>query len=200
MSRRYPVTNQAEAWAHHKTAAMAVMELSTGARMNAEWVDDMRQAILIDPPLSAPFERLGFGHVEPDLDARLRHAPEFARWAVLLLLTRHLIGRFGLDDPSIAVALDAVAGGGPLGEELRWDLLETQLRLHDGWMPVIPEADAPDRAERLRAAAMVAVRLALLDAAERAENFQALTCARSVLRDEWPCLRSAVEELLPGET
>ncbi|MEU7693663.1 DUF6461 domain-containing protein [Microbispora hainanensis] len=190
-----PVTTRAEAWAL-KTAAMAVMESSTGARLTAEWVGDMRQAILIDPPLSAPLERRGFGHVEPDLDARLRHAPEAVRRAALLLPARDLTGRFGLDEPPIEDAIDVVAGGGALGEELRWGLLETQLQLHDGWVPVIPEGDDPDRAERLRAAAVVAVRLALLEAAGRAENFEALTCARWVLGDEWPSLRSAVEDLL----
>ncbi|WP_182908725.1 hypothetical protein [Microbispora sp. H13382] len=96
--------------------------LSTGACLDGEWGDGTRQAILVDPPLGAPFERLRFGHADPDLDARLRRAPEAARRAALLLLARHLAERFALDDPPIAAAIDEVAGGGLLGEELRWDL------------------------------------------------------------------------------
>jgi hypothetical protein len=181
-----------EAWVR-KTTAMGIVEQVTDVRLDAAWLARSRTAILIDPPLSVPLEPLGFGRADPALDARLRAAAEETRREVLLLLVRVLSERHDLDDDVIASALETIRAGGPLDDQQREDLLDMQLELNEGWQPVLDEtASDPDR---LRAAAGMAVRHALLEAGEHTAHFQAVTYTRRILGAEWPGLRAELERL-----
>src|SRR4051812_24939600 len=59
-----------------ETAAMAVIELPTGERLDGDFLGMLRPALIIDQPVRVPLEPVAFGHFDADLDARLHSAPE----------------------------------------------------------------------------------------------------------------------------
>lgn len=184
-----------EAWAR-KTAAMAVVELSTGMRLDEEWLSNPRSAFIIDQPIRVPLEPLAFGHFDPDLDSRLRLAPEAVRRKVLLLVVQHLSGTHNIDSELFASAMEEVRHGDPLGQQSREDLLDAQIEWgEEAAGPLVQEGFESDPA-RLRLAALMAVRHALIEAGDQADRFQSLTYARHALGSEWPPFRATIRASL----
>ncbi|WP_182878224.1 hypothetical protein [Microbispora sp. H10670] len=187
-----PATTPAEALLRRATA-MAIIEQSTGARLDSEWVSHPHPAILIDPPIAYPLEPLGFGHLDLNLDSLLRSAPEGVRREVLLLVARELSDRYSLTSEHIAASIEAVEHGVPLEWQQREELLDFQMELDEGWRPLL-EKEGTSSFDRIRTAACVAVRQALLEASRDADNFYALTYAQRALGTEWPIFKALIVE------
>ncbi|MEK8108779.1 hypothetical protein NKG94_35480 [Micromonospora sp. M12] len=115
---------------------MAFVERRTGVRLPAEWMSDegsTRRPGRGDGAARSfpadPRPPSNFGHYEPDLDARLRAAPEPVRRAALALAVRAVTTRFSFsDDDLVRRAVEAVEEGLSLDEETRSRIV--RLRAH----------------------------------------------------------------------
>ncbi|MBB5478385.1 DUF6461 domain-containing protein [Micromonospora parathelypteridis] len=111
-----------------RSAVMAFVERRTGVRLPAEWMSDEGADTEAGPWVtvslgafpSDPRPPSNFGHYEPDLDARLRAAPETVRRAALTLALRAVTTRFRFSDEELArQAVEAVERGLTLDQETR---------------------------------------------------------------------------------
>ncbi|HZM83161.1 MAG TPA: DUF6461 domain-containing protein [Candidatus Limnocylindrales bacterium] len=103
--------------------AMAIVERRTGVRLDVDWVDAFEApglAVMIGDIPNDPTPPSRFGYRDPDLDARLRAAPEPVRRAALTLVAQTLAARFTFSDPeALASTLEAIEQGVEVSPELR---------------------------------------------------------------------------------
>lgn len=171
-----------------KPAAMAFVERRTGVRLPAEWMSDEGADPQAGPWVTVrvgafppePRPPSNFGHYEPDLDARLRAAPESVRRAALALAARAVTTRFRFSDEDLArQVVEAVEQGLTLDEETRWRIIRLTARGADGQACV-------DAVHALYAAA----------AGTGAAVVDAVGAARYPLVDEWPAVRRELYRLV----
>ncbi|MEV0427523.1 hypothetical protein [Micromonospora sp. NPDC050495] len=170
-----------------KSAVMAFVERRTGVRLPAEWMNDEGADPQAGPWVTV---RLGsfpreprppstFGHYEPDLDARLRAAPESVRRAALALAVRAVTTRFRFSDDALArQVVEAVEQGLTLDGETRSRILR------------LTAQGADDRACTDAVYALYAAMgkgMSMVDA---------VGAARYPIVDEWPVLRRELYRLV----
>jgi hypothetical protein len=164
-----------------KAASMALVEHRTGVRLTADLIKDLDswQTVLLARIPSDPRPPGQFGHADPDLDARLRAAPEDVQRTALALALCAIADRFMLTDEALArTAIDAVEGGTTLDDETLTRVFrlgahgdQGRLAAHAFYTAAAPADRWPDR-------------------------FDALDAARQALPDAWPRLRRELSELI----
>lgn len=166
--------------------AMAVVERRTGVRLDADWVDAFEEpgpAVMIGDIPGDPRPPGRFGRTDPDLDARLRSAPEPVRRAALALVARALAERFTFSDPEAAAAtVDAVERGVPLAPEMRARMMRSRATGDGG----------------AGSSAVNGLHAATATGQGPNEPLDLLNAATYAVPDEWPRLRRAVDRLLRG--
>ncbi|MCW3841503.1 DUF6461 domain-containing protein [Micromonospora yasonensis] len=174
------------AGADFSAEAMALVERRTGVRLDVGWVDGFEEpgpAVMIGDIPSDPTPPGRLGNQDPDLDARLRSAPEHARRAALALVARTLAGRFTFSDPeAVASTVDSIERGVPLAPEVRTRMFRS---LATG------DAEARSAINGLYAATAPPGR-------HVDEPLDLLHAATYALPDEWPRVRQAIDGLLRG--
>ncbi|KKK05540.1 DUF6461 domain-containing protein [Micromonospora sp. HK10] len=169
-----------------KAAVMAFVERRTGVRLPAEWMSDEGADPQAGPWVTVrlgsfppePRPPSNFGHYEPDLDARLRAAPEPVRRAALALAVRAVTTRFSFSDDNLArQVVEAVEQGLTVDEETRSRII--RLTAHG----------AEDRAGTDAVHALYA-------AVAGAAVVDAVGAARYPLVDEWPAVRRELYRLV----
>jgi hypothetical protein len=166
--------------------AMAVVERRTGIRLDADWIDAFEEpgsAVVIGDIPDDPRPPGRFGHRDPDLDARLRSAPEPVRRAALTLAAQTLAGRFTFSDAeALSSTVNAIERGVPLDPQTRTRMFRSQAT-GDG-----------------NGAAAVAGLYAATGAPGQGsdEPLDLLHSATYAVPDEWPRLRRAIDGLLRG--
>lgn len=170
-----------------RSAAMAFVERRTGVRLPAEWMDDEGAdpeagpwvTVRLGAIPSDPRPPSNFAHDEPDLDARLRVAPDRVRRAAVALAVRAVTARFRFGDDDLArQAVEAVERGLTVDEETRWRIARL----------TTPGGDA-----RAGADAVHALHVAL---GEGVATIEAVGAARHALGDEWQAVRRDLYRLL----
>jgi hypothetical protein len=170
-----------------EAAAMATVEHRTGIRLTEQWLDNLGaepwQAVMLGKIPSDPRPPSGFGDADPDLDARLRAAPEQMQRAALVLVMREIATRFILTDGEAAqAAIDAVSQGRTLASEVREHLF------HLGASSGDPQADG------LSAGAVFYTATAPPHGYD--DRFGALGHVRNALPEDWPRLRRTISDLV----
>ncbi|MGV9215129.1 DUF6461 domain-containing protein [Micromonospora sp. RB23] len=174
-----------------RSAAMAFVEQRTGVRLPAGWMSDEGADPQAGPWVTVRLPHIpadpgppsNFGHYEPDLDARLRAAPDRVRRAAVALAVRAVTTRFRFSDDELARrAVEAVERGLTVDEETRWRIARLRAQGDD----VRPCADAVHALHAALGAGMAAV--------------DALGAARHALGDRWPAVRQDLHRLVrePG--
>ena len=107
-----------------EAAALATVESSTRIRLEAEWVDDLTgpqwTTVLLDRIPPDPRAPGHFGIDDPDLDARLRGAPEAVWRKAVAAGLRRLLAAFTVSDEALATAvIGAVERGEPADRDLQ---------------------------------------------------------------------------------
>ncbi|MFG1916233.1 hypothetical protein [Micromonospora sp. NPDC048898] len=170
-----------------RPAAMAFVERRTGVRLPAEWMSDEGADPQAGPWVTVRLEAIpadprppsNFGHDEPDLDARLRAAPERVRRAALALAVRAVTTRFTFGDDDLArQAVEAVERGLTLDEETR--LRIGHLRAGGADVPGCSSAVHALYAATGKGVAAV----------------EALNAVRYAVADDWPVLRRDLYRLV----
>ncbi|WP_406103750.1 DUF6461 domain-containing protein [Micromonospora globbae] len=170
-------------------AAMALVERRTGVRLPAEWMSDEGAdpqagpwvTVRLGPIPPDPRPPSNFGHYEPDLDARLRAAPEPVRRTALALALRAVAARHRFSDDDLArQAVEAVERGLTLDEETRSRVIHLKAHGVDG------QAGAS------------AVDALYTGTGDGVAAVDALNAARYAIPDEWPALRRDLHRLLRG--
>jgi hypothetical protein len=110
--------------------AMAVVERRTGIRLDADWIDGVEEpgsAVVIGDIPDDPRPPGRFGRRDPDLDARLRSAPEPVRRAALTLTAQTLADRFTFSDAeALSSTMDAIEQGAPLDPQTRTRMFQAR--------------------------------------------------------------------------
>lgn len=166
--------------------AMAVVERRTGIRLDADWVDSFEEAgtaVMIGNIANDPSPPGRFGRRDPDLDARLRTAPEPVRRAALTLVARTLAARFIFSDPEALLStVEAIEQGVPVAAEVHARMFRSR---------ATGDGDGASAVAGLAAAAAPPGQIA-------DEPLGLLSAAMYAVPDEWPRLRAAIEALLRG--
>ncbi|MDG4805588.1 DUF6461 domain-containing protein [Micromonospora sp. WMMD1120] len=174
-----------------RPAAMAFVERRTGVRLPAEWMSDEGAdpeagpwvTVRLGAIPSDPRPPSNFGHYEPDLDARLRAAPERVRREALALAVRAVTARFRFsDDDLVGQAVEAVERGLTVDEETRWRVV----RLTAQGADVRACADAVHALHAALGAGVAAV--------------DAVGAARHALTEHWPAVRRDLFRLVREAT
>ncbi|MFG1867820.1 DUF6461 domain-containing protein [Micromonospora arborensis] len=169
------------------SAAMAFVERRTGVRLPAEWMSDEGADAEAGPWVtvrlgsfpSDPRPPSNFGHDEPDLDARLRAAPESVRRAALALALRAVTTRFRFNDDDLArQAVKAVERGLTLDAETRLRIAHLKAQGTD----VHASSSAVHALYTATSNGVAAV--------------DAVGAARHAIVDEWPALRRDLYHLV----
>ncbi|TMR90779.1 hypothetical protein [Nonomuraea basaltis] len=183
-------------WPTQQATALAIIELRTGAQLPRDWFDQPRQVAIVEPLISKDCPPIGLWHYEPDLDARLRLAPQESRSAVLLQLVDVLTNRFHLDMPATTRARQAAHSGLPLDADLLEDVGAEWESLGHQWadrgFAVREENDDAWR----RWVAANAVRHSLQSLSEGSTYLDALTYGKFALDEEWPDNRTWIREII----
>lgn len=179
-----------------RAAAMTILGERSGFVLNHEWLHSKQVAVLVDQPIpegAKPYSVSAW--MDPDLHSVVESAPLTSRRSALLELVERLTDRFELEWSSVRIALDAISRGEGVGAELRRSLMDETLRLAYFWQEssVDTLADSP---LWLRWQAGIAVRLALVSAAQNASNLEALYSARNALGEDWPETRQCLLGLI----
>lgn len=176
-----------------KAAALAIMELHGGFRLNLEWLDSPQPIIAIDqpiPPGATPPS--AFASIEPELAGHLRSRSPATRRSVLLRLTERLADIYHLRISPVTIILDHVRSGThPTPGEWRDLAIETMYLSQDHWYGDPADA-SPDW---LRWQAAIAIRHALRSLDADAQNLESLLSARNALHDSWANLREEIMAL-----
>lgn len=168
-------------------AAMALVERRTGVRLPAEWMSDEGADPQAGPWVTVrlgsfppgPRPPSNFGHDEPDLDARLRAAPEPVRRTALAHALRAVAARHRFSDDDLArQAVEAVERGRTLDEETRSRVIHLKAHGVDG------QAGAS------------AVHALYTGTGGGVAAVDAVNAARYAIPDEWPALRRDLYRLL----
>ncbi|GAA1024472.1 hypothetical protein Aple_101270 [Acrocarpospora pleiomorpha] len=173
-----------------KAAALAVMELHSGFRLNLDWLDSPQQVITVDqpiPPGATPPS--AFASAEPELAAHLQNVPLAARTSLLIHLVEQLADNYDLRIPQVTTVLDQVRDGNhPIPREWRDLTLETTYLAQDRWFG--RPGDAAPEWRRWQAA--IAIRHALRSLDTGAQNLESLLSARNALYHVWDSLREEI--------
>ncbi|MEV1013486.1 DUF6461 domain-containing protein [Micromonospora sp. NPDC049801] len=170
-----------------RSAAMAFVERRTGVRLPAEWMSDEGVDPQAGPWVTVRLPHIpadprppsNFGHYEPDLDARLRSAPDEVRRAAVAHAVRAVTMRLRFSDDELArQAIDAVERGLTVDEETRWRIVRLTAQGGD----VRAGADAVHALHAALGAGMAGV--------------DALGAARHALGEEWPAVRQDLYRLV----
>ncbi|MFI9556311.1 hypothetical protein [Nonomuraea endophytica] len=183
-------------WPATQATAMAIMESRTGAHLNEDWFYQAQPAVIIDKPISSEMPPVGFWHHEPDLDARIRLAPEHIRRAVLMRAVHEMAIRFEHDTvPEVTEALEAAHEGRSFGDAAVIAMTAVHESLGAYW-------DGQFNAERehgdwqwSRWVAANAIRHGLQSLGEDARCLDGLTYARAALSENWPAFKERLREL-----
>ncbi|MFF5212798.1 hypothetical protein [Streptosporangium sp. NPDC000396] len=173
-----------------KAAALAIMELHGGFRLNLEWLDSPGPVIAVDQPIPAgATPPSAFASAEPKLATHLRQASPTARRSFLIHLTERLADRYDLRIPEVTAVLDQMCSGQrPTPAEWRDLASETMYLAQDHWFGSPADAEPA----WLRWQAAIAIRHALRSLDTGAENVEALLSARNALHSEWESLRDEI--------
>lgn len=170
-----------------RAAAMAVMDATTGARLDADWLNGSEQAIIVDFPLPADAPLLPpFSHSDRDMNALLRSRPESVRQEILLTVAEAIAEEFDLVD--LTGALGSIQQAGELAPDVQDSLLFMQIDLCGEW-----QEDAVEG--RARMLAGMAIRAALRAMVAGSDNFDSLAYARTSLGSRWPALEAAIHRI-----
>ena len=183
-------------WPATQATAMAIVESRTGAHLDEDWFDQAQPAVMIDKPISSELPPVGFWQHEPDLDARIRLAPERIRRAVLVRVVHEMAIRFEHDSvPEVTEALEAAHEGRPFGNAAVNAMATVHESLGEHW-------DGQFYAERehgdwqwSRWVAANAIRHSLQSLEEDAWCLDGLTYARAALSEKWPAFKERLREL-----
>ncbi|MCG5213094.1 hypothetical protein [Streptosporangium sp. KLBMP 9127] len=183
-------------WPAKKATAMAIVESRTGAHLDADWFERPQPAVVIDTPISSDLPPIGFWHHEPDLDARIRLAPEHARRAVLLRVVYEMALRFQHDAvPGVSEALQGAWEGRPVdGAALdAIDAVHEDLGQH--WAGMSHAEREQDSWRWTGWVAANAIRHCLRSLDGDARRLDGLTYARAALSESWPDFKERLREL-----
>ncbi|MFB9968312.1 hypothetical protein ACFFOP_37740 [Sinosporangium siamense] len=183
-------------WPRQRATAMAIVEMRTGARLPEDWFDRPRQVAVVDQPITEQDPPIGLWHHEPDLDARLRSAPEETRRAVLLRLAGSLVERFDLGATPLGHAVRTAHEGMPLDAELWEDMRYAWERLGERWAVRLAAPREEYEHTWPRWVAANGVRHSLRSLGEGANWFDGVTYARFALGDEWPSVKRWIREMI----
>jgi hypothetical protein len=130
-----------------------------------------------------------FGRDDPDLDARLRGAPETLQRAAIALVLRRLVAAFVLSDETVAAAvIDAVERGAPVDKNLSTQAFNLYA--------IAPRGDSATAVGSTVGALIIAQ--AFRDAIARpyADPLDSLSAAKAALAEQWPQLRRELQHLV----
>ncbi len=189
--------NDAARWPDNRlvaeAAALATVERRTGIRLTGAWLDGLAAApwrtVMLGRTPADPRPPGQFGHHDPDLDARLRGAPESLRRTAVALVLRRLADAFTISDPAVAAAvIDAVDRGEPAGRDLQTRAFHL--------VAVTPDRTLTAADGTTVGASIVGQAFHRAVARPHGDPLDSLSPARIALADRWPRVRAELDALV----
>jgi hypothetical protein len=178
-----------------QAAAMAVVEAVTGVRLDLP--DASAPRLLLEETIpDDPRAPSALGGVDPDLDVRLRLAPEPVQTAVIHRVVNAYVAATGLTgEPMVREALDCLVTGGGDARRAGADLTPLLARLVDDRRDEQGAVLAEDHPVSRRFWAARALDEAM-PGRTWPDRLDALVNAPTILGDMWPALRAQIKTMI----